>query len=354
MGNKKVGTSISDDEGKTSMLEAVDMKQGDTGIKADDEITNDNSAKFLPAEDPHQSLESIPVTDVKAKSTSEDFGMVSIDKLTPASSEDLPVTFPEDNKAVDEHKGTSKQSTEENKEVLNDDSHDEEEEDEGPWELKKIMSMRDLANDSPIKCTTENCPLPAGVVYSSVSNRKLVYYYCLDCQVSATKRPHNESVASISRLFVFVKENDFEGWPPIDELPEKSLSKEHQKLLVAKCSKYKDTAMPAFSEPPAKATKSSTTTNTVTPPPHTLQSRTFKTKDNEGLPVKTLFDERKKKAKPSKAQLEMHRKWQEAAESLGGADARIVLSKPAAKKIIYEFLYDAFRPCTITEIYEVR
>lgn len=58
--------------------------------------------------------------------------------------------------------------------------------------------------------------------------------------------------------------------------------------------------------------------------------------------------------KPSKAQLEIHRKWQAAAEAAGGPGARIVLSKPIAKKIIYDSLYNAFRPMNITEIHKVR
>jgi hypothetical protein len=58
-----------------------------------------------------------------------------------------------------------------------------EEEDEGPWELKKVLSLAELSSDCPIKCFTADCPLPAAVLYSSASNKKFTYYYCLDCQV---------------------------------------------------------------------------------------------------------------------------------------------------------------------------
>ena len=58
--------------------------------------------------------------------------------------------------------------------------------------------------------------------------------------------------------------------------------------------------------------------------------------------------------KPSKQALEYHRKWQEAAEAMGGPQARIVVAKGAAKKIIFDFLNDAFRPMNITQIYKVR
>ena len=57
---------------------------------------------------------------------------------------------------------------------------------------------------------------------------------------------------------------------------------------------------------------------------------------------------------PSKQALAMHRKWQEAAEEMGGPDARIVVSKPAAKTLIYNQLHDAFAPMNITQIHKVR
>jgi hypothetical protein len=143
------------------------------------------------------------------------------------------------------------------------------------------------------------------------------------------------------------QENDFEGWPAVELLPVKTMTREHQNLMVSKCSKFKNTAMPAFFESPVKGTKpTKSSTNTMTSPPPQL-------KDGAVAAVITPADGGKKKAKPSKAHLEMHRKWQEAAETMGGPDARIVLSKPDAKKIIYNYLYDAFRPFTITQIYDV-
>ena len=59
----------------------------------------------------------------------------------------------------------------------------------------------------------------------------------------------------------------------------------------------------------------------------------------------------KKKAppQPTASALAMHRKWQEAA---GGKDARIVVSKAAAKKLIYDLLYDTFGVMNITDIYK--
>jgi hypothetical protein len=52
--------------------------------------------------------------------------------------------------------------------------------------------------------------------------------------------------------------------------------------------------------------------------------------------------------------IELHKKWLEAAQAMGGNDARIVVSKPAAKKLIFDFLYDSFQPMNITQIFKVR
>jgi len=47
----------------------------------------------------------------------------------------------------------------------------------------------------------------------------------------------------------------------------------------------------------------------------------------------------------------IHRKWQAAAEQMGGPDARIVVDKKAAKKLVFDLLYDAFCPMNITQIH---
>jgi hypothetical protein len=81
---------------------------------------------------------------------------------------------------------------------------------------------------------------------------------------------------------------------------------------------------------------------TVTPSPANLPA----------FPVKV--GNKKKSAKPNREALEAHRKWQEAAEAMGGPGARIVVKKSEAKKRIYDTLYDAFRPMNITQIHQVR
>jgi hypothetical protein len=44
----------------------------------------------------------------------------------------------------------------------------------------------------------------------------------------------------------------------------------------------------------------------------------------------------------------IHNKWQIAATAMGGPEARIVVDKKAAKKLIVDLLYDAFCPMNIT------
>ena len=54
--------------------------------------------------------------------------------------------------------------------------------------------------------------------------------------------------------------------------------------------------------------------------------------------------------KPSNQALAVHKKWQDAAKALGGE--RIVVSKPAAKKLILDLLKDSFKPMNITDIFK--
>ena len=122
--------------------------------------------------------------------------------------------------------------------------------------------------------------------------------------------------------------------------------------------------MPSFDFSPTKdsSNHAKLSTNTITPPPvsDTLGHRQQQPMGFLGTITPCaddlIVEEKKKKSaefKPSKAQLEIHRKWQTAAEAAGGQSARIVLHKPAAKKIIFDFLFDAFCPMNITDIHKV-
>ena len=147
------------------------------------------------------------------------------------------------------------------------------------------------------------------------------------------------------------------------------MTKEHKEALITHCSKYKDCAMPNFESSPIKdgcVTENPTITNTITPPPvfgyveptqgkcSAIQNTVTPNQngaeiDSNNVPKKKVSGE----CKPSKAQLEIHRKWQAAAEAAGGPNARIVISKVAAKKMIFDWLFDAFRPVTISDIHKV-
>lgn len=55
---------------------------------------------------------------------------------------------------------------------------------EETWELTKIMSVEDLTNGRPTKCSTDKCKMIAACVYVSNNAQKDKWYTCLDCQVS--------------------------------------------------------------------------------------------------------------------------------------------------------------------------
>lgn len=92
---------------------------------------------------------------------------------------------------------------------------------------------------------------------------------------------------------------------------------------------------------------------TTLPPPSTTATTTpVETKSKPakgGGKTKTTTTS----AKPSQEVLALHRKWQEQAVALGGKDARLVVSKPEAKRLIFQLLQEAFRPMNITQIHKV-
>ena len=154
----------------------------------------------------------------------------------------------------------------------------------------------------------------------------------------------------------FLQEDDFGGWPELDELPISFMTAEHKALMRTKCSKRKDIEMPDF--PPQTLTTSPsanpTSSHTVTPVPQPCLSGTRVVSNaRDGTPLEPK-PKVKPAPKPSKEALAMHRKWQEQAEAHGGKDARIVVSKPEAKRLIFDLLHDAFRPLNITQIHKVR
>ena len=151
------------------------------------------------------------------------------------------------------------------------------------------------------------------------------------------------------------------------------MTQEHKDVLLARCSKDKNVPMPVFNEQtPAKGTRPDTTSTMtlasnaassciVTPVPlvHSTsllqQNAAPGTKSITPSPALASAAATKKataQKQPTKAEIEMMSKWKAAAKKRGGAD--IVLQRTAAKKLIYDLLYDAFCPMNITQIYEVR
>ena len=102
-------------------------------------------------------------------------------------------------------------------------------EEEG-YDMMRILSKKAITTDDPVLCNggnNGNCKLAACVVYAPTTNPHEQWYYCLDCQ-----------------------ETDFGGWPETrEELPVKSLSKEHMRIMKIHCSTKKnkqDISMPTF------------------------------------------------------------------------------------------------------------
>jgi len=258
------------------------------------------------------------------------------------------------------------------------DTNTEEEEGEGEggrgelWELKGIFKASDLAKPKPAFCSTEGCNLLACCVWVSNLDSE-PWLSCLDCS-----------------------EADFGGWPEQDEeLPIKYLTEESRKMIAQKCSGQEDPKMPNLpTAPPLTAKTTSSSANNdkidmavpaITPPPSHAQliadsqdgvvvgmaraggNGGGKKNDDvignksgvtpspippSGTAAKAAVKSNELARAPSKEALAIHRKWQAEAEKQGGPDARIVVSKPAAKKIIFDMLHDAFRPMNITEIYQ--
>lgn len=216
---------------------------------------------------------------------------------------------------------------------------DEGEEAPEAWELVQVLSLARLDQDGTIKCSSESCTLAACSVWKSNLAPTVKWYSCIDCQ-----------------------EADFEGWPPHEELTLKHTTEEHKRIMIQKCTKQSKPTFPDLwntCSPTKEDAGSDTMANTITPPPNNILHSSF---DQDGrtsskvakitpMPGKVIVP---RPALPSKSAMDMHRKWQEAAEAVGGAGARIVVSKPAAKKLIFDKLHDAFCPMNITQIHAVR
>ena len=276
-------------------------------------------------------------------------------KATPSKKSDTPAAKEVvESNPVDKGPGTS------NEEEANDE--EEEEEEEEVWDLKKIMSVAEVTHECPIKCSHETCPLPAGVAWISNKDPTTKWYSCLDHQVRRQQRECQYStLLSHTHTHFLSQAADFGGWPEINELPLKTMTKEHLDVLATKCSVQADIEMPIFPKTASLNSDNMTVvSNTITPGPNAqvapdgAGTKLSSVTPSPALALKEANAKKAAKSKPpaSKKQLDMHRQWQATAESMGGPDARIMVSKPEAKKLIFDVLHDAFSPMNITELHK--
>ena len=192
--------------------------------------------------------------------------------------------------------------------IINQDEGEDPEVSEEKYELSSIVSLEKLRSN-PVKCSDENCKLPACSIWTSTSDPKK-WYYCIDCQ-----------------------ERDFGGWPPSTELPCDHLSSDHLLAIATKCSKKRKPSMPVF------ASKCVTPNPSLTP------------KGRTTIPEVAKGGKKPLTMKVSRAAVARHEKWQADAKKLGVN--RIIVKKNEAKKVIFDALYDSFRPMSIENIYMV-
>lgn len=206
------------------------------------------------------------------------------------------------------------------------------------WELVQILTLSRLDQEGTIKCSSKNCALAACSIWKSNWAPSEKWFSCMDCQ-----------------------DADFDGWPPYDELPLKYASAEHKRIMTQKCTKQSKPRFPDLwnicSPNTMAASGSAMITNTITPTPNfpfsASDQDTGAATDTATVSVTIAKLIALCPTQPSKSAMAMHRKWQEAAEAVGGASARIVVSKPAAKALIFDMIHDSFRPMNITQIHTV-
>lgn len=213
------------------------------------------------------------------------------------------------------------------------------------WAVEHIYSIVEIDDPKPVMCKSKKCKLVACAQWKSDADER--WDTCLDCQ-----------------------KKDFNGWPDDQEFVIKALTDEelvgHQRH---KCSK--PLSKKSSSKVPDATKEQGSDVAAVTPPASTKTDKieadadadakqgiskasSEKRKSSKAALVSPQPVAMKKKAstQPTASALAMHRKWQEAAEAAGGKDARIVVSKGAAKKLVYDLLHDTFGVMNITEIYK--
>lgn len=184
-------------------------------------------------------------------------------------------------------------------------------------------------------------------------------------------------------ILLLLSISDYEGWPEEQhELPIDHMTEEHRQLIADKCSADGENAAMPNVPTSLLATAGGNGASAITPiPAHNRaiadgqnnvvvamaggggKGGKGKKKKNGGvtpspMPPKgaAAKDAAKKQAtkqqptKLSKSAMESHRKWQAEAEKQGGPNAKIVVNKPDAKKLIFDKLHDEFAPSNINGV----
>lgn len=201
------------------------------------------------------------------------------------------------------------------------------------WDIKRAYTAKERSKSCPKMCMSDECKNVACAAWASNKDPDNLWETCEDCQV-----------------------RDFGGWPEDFEIPEGFHDEEEDD--VKSNSSVVVTVKDAH-HPTSNTKMKNRSASQITPPADSVfaaqdSSVTEKKSSKEGATT-FISPVTNNSNKPSAAALAMHKKWQEAAENMnsGSSDVRIVLSKPSAKKLIYDCLYDAFAPMNITDIYKV-
>jgi hypothetical protein len=140
---------------------------------------------------------------------------------------------------------------------------------------------------------------------------------------------------------------------------------DHRAIIIEKCSGRYAPTMPniptSLDDSSETATGNLSTdmnandeqvTHAITPPPNKLhKSLDIQPGDGKEILKQNMVTPSPAATGPSKQALAIHQKWLETAKALGGD--KLIVSKEAAKKVIFDVLHDAFRPMNITDIFNV-
>ncbi len=208
------------------------------------------------------------------------------------------------------------------------------------WDIKRAYTAKERASSSAKNCMSDECTNVAFAAWASNKDPNNQWDTCEDCQV-----------------------REFGGWPEDFEFPGGfDDDDENEDDSASNSSGVVPLKNPNTITHSASGKRKNKTANQITPPPNSIATTTTAAANNQKTSSKdggsTFISPvpNNSNNKPSAAALAMHKKWQEAAESMNGGstDVRIVLSKPGAKKLIYDCLYESFCPMNITDLYKVR